>query len=269
MDVLRGEHALGSARGSWAWRTIATCWAPSTGRRDRAAGPRARGPRAGGRLPERPPHAGRHPGPGLRLLRLHRAQDARPHRHRRACGRPELLDPMGPFLGGGETISDVSNERSTWADLPWKFEAGTPPIAEAIGLGAAAEYLMGIGCRRCAPTSARWPRTCSPRWARWTTSRLGPRDPDVRGAAVSFSLPTCTPTTSRSSSTRRGSASAPATTAQSRAGPRGGRHGPRERLPLQFPRRDRRARARPGPPGPRSGRTARGPWAGWTTSIRS
>jgi cysteine desulfurase/selenocysteine lyase len=105
-------------------------------------------------------------------------------------GRPELLDAIGPFLGGGEMISNVSKEGSTWADLPWKFEAGTPPIAEAIGLGAAAEYLMGIGMEAV--------RAHEREMAAYMLGALGeveditiygPRDPDGRGAAVSFSLP--------------------------------------------------------------------------------
>ncbi len=60
-------------------------------------------------------------------------------------GREELLERMPPFLTGGEMIRTVQLERTTWNDLPWKFEAGTPAIAESIALGAAAEYLQGIG----------------------------------------------------------------------------------------------------------------------------
>ncbi|MCB0046652.1 MAG: cysteine desulfurase [Caldilineaceae bacterium] len=60
-------------------------------------------------------------------------------------GKRELLEAMPPFKGGGEMIRDVKMSGSTWADLPHKFEAGTPPIAQAIGLGAAVEYLTGIG----------------------------------------------------------------------------------------------------------------------------
>lgn len=60
-------------------------------------------------------------------------------------GKLELLRSMPPFLGGGEMIADVFLDGSTYADLPHKFEAGTPAIAEAIGLGAAVDYLMGIG----------------------------------------------------------------------------------------------------------------------------
>ena len=57
----------------------------------------------------------------------------------------ELLEQMPPFMGGGDMIGSVSFERSTWAEVPHKFEAGTPPIVEAIGLGAAIEWVERIG----------------------------------------------------------------------------------------------------------------------------
>ena len=60
-------------------------------------------------------------------------------------GRRSLLDSMGPFQGGGEMISEVRLEGSSWADVPHKFEAGTPAIAEAVGFGAAVDYINGIG----------------------------------------------------------------------------------------------------------------------------
>lgn len=60
-------------------------------------------------------------------------------------GREELLNAMPPFMGGGDMISSVTFEKSTWARLPHKFEAGTPAIAQAIGLGAAIEYVNGLG----------------------------------------------------------------------------------------------------------------------------
>jgi cysteine desulfurase / selenocysteine lyase len=59
--------------------------------------------------------------------------------------RRDLLEEMPPFLGGGEMIADVRLDGFTCAELPWKFEAGTPPIAEAIGLGAAIDYLQDVG----------------------------------------------------------------------------------------------------------------------------
>lgn len=60
-------------------------------------------------------------------------------------GRKQLLQAMPPFLGGGSMIKTVSLRQSTWADLPSKFEAGTPAIGEAIGLGYAVDYLSAVG----------------------------------------------------------------------------------------------------------------------------
>jgi cysteine desulfurase / selenocysteine lyase len=105
-------------------------------------------------------------------------------------GRPGILEAMEPFLGGGEMISNVTTDGSSWAELPWKFEAGTPPIAEAIGLGAAAGYLAAVGMDAV--------RAHERAMAAYMLDALGevpgivihgPRDPDRRGAAVSFSLP--------------------------------------------------------------------------------
>jgi cysteine desulfurase/selenocysteine lyase len=59
--------------------------------------------------------------------------------------RPELLDAMPPFLGGGSMISRVQLDEATWAEVPNKFEAGTPDIADVIGLGAAVDYLEALG----------------------------------------------------------------------------------------------------------------------------
>ena len=59
--------------------------------------------------------------------------------------RREILAEMPPFQGGGEMIAEVRLEGSTWADIPHKFEAGTPAIAEAVGFGAAVQYLTGVG----------------------------------------------------------------------------------------------------------------------------
>jgi cysteine desulfurase/selenocysteine lyase len=59
--------------------------------------------------------------------------------------RRELLEAMPPFLSGGDMIREVHLRRSEWNEIPWKFEAGTPDIAAQIGMGAAAEYLLGLG----------------------------------------------------------------------------------------------------------------------------
>jgi cysteine desulfurase/selenocysteine lyase len=65
-------------------------------------------------------------------------------------GKRDLLEAMPPFMGGGDMIRTVSLRESTWNDLPWKFEAGTPAIAEAIGLGAAVDYLNALGMEHVA-----------------------------------------------------------------------------------------------------------------------
>ncbi|WP_420546942.1 aminotransferase class V-fold PLP-dependent enzyme [Curvivirga sp.] len=65
-------------------------------------------------------------------------------------GKEDLLDKMPPFMGGGDMIASVSYEKSTWAELPAKFEAGTPQIVQAIGLGAAIDYVQSVGLERIA-----------------------------------------------------------------------------------------------------------------------
>jgi cysteine desulfurase/selenocysteine lyase len=60
-------------------------------------------------------------------------------------GRRELLNAMPPFMGGGDMIREVHLRHSLWNELPWKFEAGTPAIAQAIGLAAAIDYLDNVG----------------------------------------------------------------------------------------------------------------------------
>src|SRR6202046_5502995 len=60
-------------------------------------------------------------------------------------GRAEILEGMEPFLTGGDMIASVDFEGATWNELPWKFEAGTPPIAEAVGLATAVEHLQSLG----------------------------------------------------------------------------------------------------------------------------
>ena len=60
-------------------------------------------------------------------------------------GKRDLLEAMPPFMGGGDMIRTVGLRQSSWNDLPWKFEAGTPAIAEAIGFGAAVDYLKALG----------------------------------------------------------------------------------------------------------------------------
>ena len=109
-----------------------------SGAADHRDGARARHPGAGRRRAGRAAPASGRAGAGLRLLRLLRAQAVRADRHRRALRQePQLLEAMPPYQGGGDMISSVTFEKTTYNALPYKFEAGTPDIAGAIGLGAA------------------------------------------------------------------------------------------------------------------------------------
>src|SRR5437764_12695971 len=63
-------------------------------------------------------------------------------------GRRELLEAMPPFLTGGDMIASVDFDGASWNELPYKFEAGTPPVAEAVGLGVAVGYLAELGMER-------------------------------------------------------------------------------------------------------------------------
>ena len=104
-------------------------------------------------------------------------------------GRQELLEAMPPMLGGGEMIRDVRLDGFTTNDLPWKFEAGTPPIAEIIGLGAAVEWLQAIGMENVrAHEIALTGYTMSSLSERFGDRiRIhGPTDPIERGGVFSF-----------------------------------------------------------------------------------
>jgi cysteine desulfurase/selenocysteine lyase len=104
-------------------------------------------------------------------------------------GRTERLDALPPFLGGGEMIATVTMERSTWAPIPHKFEAGTPPIVEAVGLGAAVDYLGHVGLERIhAHEQAITGHLLDGLASVSGVTVLGPLDPAQRGGAVSFEL---------------------------------------------------------------------------------
>jgi len=102
---------------------------------------------------------------------------------------PGLLREMEPFLGGGEMISDVTTDGSTWNDIPWKFEAGTPPIAEAVGLGEAVRFLEDIGPDRIRAHEQEIAHAMIDALDEVPGLTLyGPRDPRRRGASFSFAL---------------------------------------------------------------------------------
>ncbi len=106
-------------------------------------------------------------------------------------GRYELLEQLPPFLGGGEMIAVVEMEGSTYAAPPARFEAGTPPIAQAVGLGAAVGYLSELGMDRVAAHEKAITGRMLDQLNRTEGVRiLGPTDTTNRGGAVSFSLTT-------------------------------------------------------------------------------
>lgn len=104
-------------------------------------------------------------------------------------GRRELLEAMPPFLGGGDMILTVSMEQSTWNELPYKFEAGTPNIADVIAFGKAIDYLQALGMDQV--------RRHEREMLEYAVTKLvdlpgitlyGPTDLDLRGGVVSFGL---------------------------------------------------------------------------------
>ncbi len=97
----------------------------------------------------------------------------------------ELLEEMPPYQGGGEMIDQVTVEESTWAELPYKFEAGTPNIAGAIGWGAALQYLRGLGMDRVEATVRALVQDAVERLEAEPGVRLTAH-PARRGGAVSF-----------------------------------------------------------------------------------
>jgi cysteine desulfurase / selenocysteine lyase len=104
-------------------------------------------------------------------------------------GRREVLEAMPPFLGGGDMISSVDFHESRFNELPWKFEAGTSPIAEAVGMGAAVDFLQELGMEQV--------RTHELDLVGYALNRLGevpgltiygPPEAEGRGALVSFAI---------------------------------------------------------------------------------
>jgi cysteine desulfurase/selenocysteine lyase len=105
------------------------------------------------------------------------------------AAKPELLESMPPFLGGGEMIANVTLEGTTFNDIPYKFEAGTPVIAEAVGLSAAVDYLWALGMDAIRAHEVELLRACFTRLGELDGVAIhGSSDPQTRGAAVSFAI---------------------------------------------------------------------------------
>jgi cysteine desulfurase/selenocysteine lyase len=104
-------------------------------------------------------------------------------------GRLDLLESMEPAEGGGEMIRDVDFHASTWAEAPQKFEAGTPPIAEAVGFGAAVDYLSALGMTAVRAHEAELTGYALARLAEVPGLTVyGPAGPEGRGGVISFTL---------------------------------------------------------------------------------
>jgi cysteine desulfurase/selenocysteine lyase len=104
-------------------------------------------------------------------------------------GRYDVLDALPPFLGGGEMIDEVTMAGSTWAQLPHKYEAGTPPIAEAVGLGAAVDYLTDLGMDAVREHEHRLTAYALDQLRAVDGLRvIGPPTAEDRGGAISFAM---------------------------------------------------------------------------------
>ena len=104
-------------------------------------------------------------------------------------GRREILEAMRPFLGGGDMIRTVEWKHSTWNELPWKFEAGTSMIAEGVGLGAAVDYLGGLGMENVRAHERELTRYALERLHMVGGVRvIGPAGEEERGGVISFEL---------------------------------------------------------------------------------
>jgi cysteine desulfurase / selenocysteine lyase len=104
-------------------------------------------------------------------------------------GRRELLERMPPFLTGGDMIASVDFDSASWNELPYKFEAGTPPIAEAVGLGAAVDYLRDLGMERVRAHELELTGYMLERLSQVPGLRVvGPPSAARRGALASFTI---------------------------------------------------------------------------------
>lgn len=101
-------------------------------------------------------------------------------------GKRDLLEAMPPWMGGGDMIREVKLTGSKWNTLPYKFEAGTPSIAEAVGLGAAVEYLSGIGMEWVAAHERELAAYAFDRLSQIEGVRILGPGPEARGGLVAF-----------------------------------------------------------------------------------
>ncbi len=104
-------------------------------------------------------------------------------------GRREVLEATEPAMGGSEMIKEVWIDHAQWNDLPWRFEPGTPPIAQAVGLHAAVDYLDKLGMERVGAHERELTARCLDALAAIPGVTLyGPRNPEMKGAVVAFNV---------------------------------------------------------------------------------
>jgi len=104
-------------------------------------------------------------------------------------GRREILETLEPTWGGGEMIKEVWIDHAQWNDLPWRFEPGTPPIAGAVGLRAAVEYLGKLGMERVAAHERDLTARCLDALGRIDGVTIyGPRNAEIKGAVAAFNV---------------------------------------------------------------------------------
>jgi cysteine desulfurase/selenocysteine lyase len=103
-------------------------------------------------------------------------------------GKRDLLEAMPPFMGGGDMIRTVGLRSSTWNDLPWKFEAGTPSIAESIGLGAAVDYLNRLGMENVHRHEQAITRYAMEQLRQVPQLTIYGPETELRGGVISFTL---------------------------------------------------------------------------------
>lgn len=109
-------------------------------------------------------------------------------------GKENILEEMDPFLGGGEMISQVWLDRATWNDIPWKFEAGTPNVEGAIGLGSAIDYLKNIGMEKVHEEERKLTGYAMERLKEIEGIRIyGPQNLDIKSGVISFNIPNIHP----------------------------------------------------------------------------
>ncbi len=109
-------------------------------------------------------------------------------------GKPDLLDAIDPFMGGGDMILEVWPDRATWNELPWKFEAGTPNIAGAVAFGAAIDYLNNLGMEALRQHEQDLTAYALEKLSSDPNIHiLGPRSVEKRGGVISFNYGTVHP----------------------------------------------------------------------------